>query len=136
MMQFLLGRQEVKRLGISLNDDAVNRFIDDITDNKLSKADFSKILKEINLSVGDLFDILRGELEVRLAFEVQAPPYDMWMDFNPQSFQMLPRPKLPATPEEQWEFFEKLNVKESLSVVALPVNDLFAESAGAVGNWN
>lgn len=123
MMQFLLGRQEVKRLGISLNDAAVNRFIDEITDNKLSKADFGKVLKEINLSVGDLFDILRDELEVRLAFEVQAPPYDMWMDFNPQSFQMFPRPKLPATPEEQWEFFEKMNVKQSLSAVALEVND-------------
>lgn len=121
MIQYALGRQEVKRLGISLNDDAVNRYINEITDDKLSKGDFSKILKELNLSSGDLFKILREELEVRLAFEMQAPPYDLWVDFNPQNFQTFFRPKLPATPEEQWEFFQKLNVKQSLSVVALPV---------------
>lgn len=122
MIQFVLGRREAKRLGISLTDDAVNRYIRDITDDKLSKQDFHEILRELTLSEGDLFDQLRSELEVRLALGIQAPPSDNWLNFDPQSRQFFYQPKLIATPDEQWRIFCKLNVKQSLSVVALPAS--------------
>ncbi len=118
MLQFALAQQEAKRLGIMLNDDAVNQYITDITDDKLSISDFKKILREINVTQGDLFAMLRAELEARLALEIQTPMYETWTDI----FQRSVRPKLPATPEEDWELFRKLNVKESLSVVAVPVS--------------
>ncbi len=127
MVQYHLGKEEAKRLGISLNDEAVNRFISEITEDKLSPKDFQKILQETGVSAGDLFNILRGELESRLAFEMQAPPYDLWTDFSPQTFQMFLQPKLPATPEEQWEFFLKLHEKESLAAVAVPVDAFLAK---------
>ena len=127
MLQFKLGQQEAKRLGISLNDAAVNRFISEITDDKLSKRQFAEALKETQLTEGELFNILRNELEVRLAMEVQAPPYDTWIDFDPRSFQMFPRLKLPATPDESWQQFQRMNVKQSLSAVALPVEAFIAK---------
>lgn len=122
MLQFKLGQKEAQRLGVALNADAVNRYISEITDDKLSQQSFSEILKELQLSQGELFKILQGELEVRLAMSLQVPPYDSWLDFHPQNFQMFPRFKLPATPDEAWENFEKLNVKQSLAAVALPVD--------------
>lgn len=127
MVNFALGRKEAKRLGIALNDDAVNRWIIELTDNKLSQDAFSEILRELNLSSGTLFNILRSELEVRLAMDVQAPPYDVWMDFDLRSGQQFARPKLPLTPHEQWEQFLKLNQKQSLSIVALPVDSFLAK---------
>lgn len=122
MVQYLMGRKEAQRLGISLSDQAVNRYVQEITGDKLSTGSFHDILKDLGISEGDLFSYLRDELEVRLAIGVQAPPYDTWMDFDFQTRQSFFRPMLRATPEEQWETFRKLNVKESLSVVALPVN--------------
>ncbi len=123
MLQFALGEQEAKRLGISLNNEAVNRFIHDITENRLSGPEFKRILEEIPTSQGELFNILRKELEVRLALGLQMPSYDNWLDFDFRSGQRFYRQKLPATPDEQWQLFQRMNVKQSLSVVALPVED-------------
>ncbi len=122
MLQFVMGQKEAQRLGVSLTDAAVNRYLKDVTDDKLSKREFTEILRDLGLSEGDLFSYLREELEVRLALGVQTPPYDSWLDFDPQSRQMYYRPMHRATPEEQWQYFCRMNVKESLSVVALPVN--------------
>ncbi|MFO0917850.1 MAG: hypothetical protein U0872_05985 [Planctomycetaceae bacterium] len=127
MVQFALGEQEARRLGISLGNDAVNRFIHDMTENRLSGADFKRILEDIPTSQGELFNILRNELEVRLALSVQMPSFDNWLDFDFRSRQQFYRQKLPATPDEQWELFQRMNVKQSLSVVALPVEDFVSK---------
>jgi len=100
---------EAKKYGISVSDDGVNDYIQRITQNRLPLPEFKKILRDLGLPEAELFNILREELEVRLALEMELPPR--------QRFGM----GTVQTPLAYWKQFQMLNVKQSLDVVEIPV---------------
>lgn len=110
MVEHALRVHEAHKEGIHLADSAVTQFINDLTAEKLSKPDYKAVLREIGVSEGDLYNVLREELEARLVAGLNAPPYG--------GGGRLP---VTQTPEQLWEYFRRLNVKEAISAAPLPV---------------
>lgn len=110
MVDHALRVHEAHQQGIHLSDSAVTEFINDLTGKKLNKADYKAVLREIGISEGDLYNVLREELEARLVTGLNAPPYG--------GGGRLP---VTQTPEQFWQYFRRLHVKETISAVSLPV---------------
>ena len=103
-------RREAKRLKISVNDDAVTDFIKMIgtyqgrflQGRKLTSVDFRQIRERLHLSDHAIYELLREELEARLAAEMTIP-------------------RNPVTPLQRWEDFRKVNTKQEIEVATIPV---------------
>jgi SurA N-terminal domain len=108
IMGFLLDK-EADDLGVSVSDGTVSDYINKVTNNKLSGAEYTEILKSLRLTDGQVYDAIRAELRARLAMEM-----------------LLPR----ATPtqEQFWDDYRKLQVTQALDVAAVPVSDFVAEA--------
>lgn len=118
MVEHALRVHEAHKEGIHLADSAVTQFINDLTAEKLSKPDYKAVLREIGVSEGDLYNVLREELEARLVAGLNAPPYG--------GGGRLP---VTQTPEQLWEYFRRLHVKETISAVPLPVASFVGQVA-------
>lgn len=103
-------RREAKRLKITVNDDAVTDFIKMIgtyqgrflQGRKLTTTDFREIRERLHLSDHAIYELLREELEARLAAEMTIP-------------------RNPVTPLQRWEDFRKVNTKQEIEVATIPV---------------
>lgn len=102
-------RREADEMGLAVTDDSVNDYLAAITQNKLTREDLKQISTQMRLSYTDLYNILRDQLKARMAAQF-----------------MYQGTTLP--PESYWEFYKKLNVKESISVVPIAVSNFVDES--------
>jgi hypothetical protein len=105
---FLLGK-EADDLGIVVSDEAINDYINRITEKRLKPGDYGAILKSLHVSESQVFDAIRGELRARLAMEMLMP-------------------RTTSTPEEYWEQYKKLGITTSLEVAAVPIDDFLAQA--------
>lgn len=105
---------EAKQRGIAVSDDAVTTYIEKITDNKLALPKYREILRDLGISEGDLYSILREELAAQLALAMDLPPS--------QQSGMAPL----ETPLAYWQQYKKLQVGEALDVAAIPVESFVA----------
>jgi len=96
-------RLEADKMGIVVSNSAVEDFISQITQNRLSSDQFNEIIHDMQISAKDLFDALRDELRAQIAFRMQAP-------------------SIPQTPAEYWKFYQQLNVEQRLGLAAVPVD--------------
>ncbi|MFK7777877.1 MAG: SurA N-terminal domain-containing protein [Gimesia sp.] len=103
ILEFLF-RKEAEKMNLIVSDETVTQYIDRYTNNKLSKKSFQSICQAMRLTEGQIYNILRDQIQARLAF------------------QML-RPEVSLTPDQYWNFYKKFNVREELELVALPVKD-------------
>ena len=108
-------RREADGLGVTVDDDAINEFINQVTGGKLRVEDFADLRKNLafagkRLSETVLYDILRDEIQARLALQMLMP---------------LGGTSIPS-PEEYWQLFKRLNVRQELTSVELPVEDFAA----------
>ncbi|MCH9653195.1 MAG: SurA N-terminal domain-containing protein, partial [Planctomycetes bacterium] len=101
ILEFLF-RKEAEKMNLVVSDETVTQYISRYTNNKLSKNAFQKTCQQMRLTEGQIYDILRDQIQARLAF------------------QML-RPEVSLTPDQYWNFYKKFNVREELELVALPV---------------
>ena len=131
MVSFMVMQHEARRLGISISDDAVQKFIKDVVripvsefnprEVKLTRQAYETALKESDLGEAELFDLLRDELAVQLVDKMMSPPA-ISHRFMAQWTGM--RGRIPyRSPEQLWDEFRKLHVQESLSVAAVPVSE-------------
>ncbi len=102
-------RHEADRLGVSVSQDAVTKYIRDATSNQLSQADFYAILRAMGVGESRLYDVIADELKARIAFD-------------------LLRPRPFVTPEQYWDYYKKLNFKQRLDLTAIPVSAFAAEA--------
>ncbi len=98
-----LMQTEADRLGISFSDDAVNHYLNQVSNNKMTKGDFHKLCNNLRLSELEAFDLLRDELKARHAMMALMPP-------------------TLETPEEYWEIYRRLNIQQRLDLAAIPVS--------------
>ena len=130
MVEFAVLHHEAKRLGVSVSDEGINRFIQAETQEMMSRKDYLEALKDAGISESEMFELLRAELEVQLVRQLTSPP----ANFSPAIAQTnmfnqyIGRPQLPnrmalMTPEYQWQNFRKLNVRQSLTAIAIPVTE-------------
>ena len=97
-------RHEADEMGIGLSDEAVNDFIMQVTDSKLSQKQFKEIRQKMRLSETELYDILRENLRANLALQMLVPTEY-------------------TTPAQFWKYYQQLNVKQEIQVAAIPVED-------------
>jgi len=107
ILEFLF-RKEADKMNLIVSDDAISNYISRYTNNKLSRADFQKACQNVRMTEGQIYNVFRDQLKARLAFQ-------------------LLRPEISLTPDQYWNFYKKLNVREELEVAALPVKDFESE---------
>ena len=126
MLYKWLYRHEADKLGVAISDAQIQDFIDSVTINglartfgsgfgamggkKLTSKQFQQIVRELQISPKQLFDLLREELEVVTAYRLTLP---------------APLP----SPEKYWEYFQQLNTRQKIAVAAIPVNS-FTDKTG------
>jgi len=103
ILEFLF-RKEAEKMNLIVSDETITQYISRYTNNKLSKNAFQQTCQQMGVTEGQIYDILRDQIQARLAF------------------QML-RPEVSLTPDQYWNFYKKFNVREELELVALPVKD-------------
>lgn len=124
---------EAKKMGIQITDARVKEFLLQITRNRLSKRDFPECLREARLGEGELFDLLRAEIAADLVTTLTEPPgyvpplpSDLGMNLARLKRQIW---YMQETPEQLWNTYEKLHVKQSLLAAAIPVKDFVSKIA-------
>lgn len=133
MVAYSVLHHEAKRLGVSISDDAVAKYLQESLkapvsqtnrkEKKLTREAYEKALKESEITEGELFDLLRDELAVQLMGRLLSPPSNThpWMGLMTEG---RLSGRLPfQTPEQLWENFRKLHVRQQLSAVAIPVSE-------------
>jgi len=118
VLQTFLMNHEAEQMGITVSNKTINKYIKALTlrtdpndstkTNWLTPTEFHKILKRMGLDEGDLFDALREEIKAKMAMELIAPPNL-------------------STPQQYWQGYQKLNVRQELDAVALDVEAFTAE---------
>ncbi len=91
-----------KRLGMVVSDRAINKFIRELTENRLTPYQLKAIFKYVRVSQYQFFELLRHELlamRFRLMFNVSL---------------------LATTPDQRWDYFTRL--KRRAAVEAVPIS--------------
>ena len=123
MVSFALLQKEARRMGVSVTDESVNQFLSRVTQNKLTSKQYNETLLELGMSEGELFDIVRGELEVQLVAQLISAPADSHPTMSQFTRGMYSGRIARQTPEQLWQAFRKLHVRQALTTVAVPVTD-------------
>jgi len=118
VLQTFLMNHEAEQMGITVSNETINDYIEALTlrpdsngstkTNSLTPTQFHAILKRMRLDEGDLFDALREEIKAKMAMELIAPPNL-------------------TTPDQYWQSYQKLNVRQELDAVALNVEAFTAD---------
>ncbi len=107
ILEFLF-RKEADKMNLIVSDDAISQYISRYTNDKLSREAFKETCQKMGVTEGQIYDILRDQLKARLVFQLRMP-------------------EISLTPDQYWNFYKKLNVREELELVALPVKDFESE---------
>jgi hypothetical protein len=100
-------RQEADRLGIRVDDEHISQFLDQTFGRNLSTTGFNDALKALRVSQYDMYAILRDELLAQIAFKVLNP-------------------RVAASPEQYWTYYQMLHTRQKIEVAALPIADFLA----------
>ncbi|MSR56123.1 MAG: hypothetical protein EXS05_00375 [Planctomycetaceae bacterium] len=109
-----LMRAEARRLGIVVDNNQIDALIAEISSlpggggDKLSSDQFQKIVKELQISAKQLYDILREEVAWQTAFNLTFPVSTL-------------------APEQYWKIYQQLNARQTIDVAPLPVKDFVAK---------
>lgn len=111
-------RAEADEIGIYVDDDAVNEFIDEQTARRLSTKDFTDVRERVTvdgspISETELYELLRTEIKSKLALQTLVPFRD----------------NDAVSPEMYWQLFRRLNVRQQLAYAAVPV-EAFLDKVG------
>jgi hypothetical protein len=101
-------RREAVRLGIQVNDDAVTDFMKMVSDQNLTKDMFREIKQQLHVGDHYIYDLFREELAARMAAEMTFP-------------------RAVSTPQQRWQDFRKVNVKNAIEATTIPV-EAFAKT--------
>lgn len=120
---------DAKKMGIHISDKGVNDFLHQISLGKMTKADFKSALTEAGLGESEMFELLKKELSAQLVAELMVPPaYNPPIARGFERYVQESTRSLAQTPHQLWDAFQKLNLKESLQAVAIPVNDFISKA--------
>jgi len=104
--------QQARRLGLVISDEAINRYLTDMTTGQgLSAEKVYQVLESLRITDRQLFECLRHEL---LALRLQD---------------MFSVSLAAATPGQRWQDYKRLNLKVALELVSIPAADFAAEVA-------
>lgn len=105
----MLLKNKAQELGVVVSDAAINDFIRQITENRLSRDEIAGVISSLRISNYQLFDALRTRL---MALRVRS---------------LFGRGLVAAPPAQQWEYFQRLNRRARTELVAIPVSDFVSQ---------
>ncbi len=123
MVSFAMLQKEARQMGVTLTDDSVDQYLSRVTEDKLSASDYNDALRAAGLTEGELYDIVRGELEVQLVAQLISAPADPHQTMAMFTRGMYSGRIARQTPEQLWQAFRKLHVQQGLTTVAVPVTE-------------
>lgn len=97
--------RHAEQLGLVVSDKAINEFLKEVTEYRLDSDQRKKIIKDINSSQRQLFELLRHEL---LALQVRTM---FWYSLNG------------TTPAQRWDYYTRLKRLATIEVIPVPVAD-------------
>ncbi|MFK7817972.1 MAG: hypothetical protein AB8G99_04595, partial [Planctomycetaceae bacterium] len=111
-------RAEADEMGIYIDDDAVNEFINKETMERLKPDDFVEVRNRVTInnmpvSEKDLYNLLRDEIKAKLALQALAPFGD----------------RDAVTPDKYWDLYQRMNTRQQLVFAPVPV-DSFLDTVG------
>jgi len=124
---------EARKMGIQISDDRINDFLRELTQKRLTEKEFDQCFREARLGQSEMFALLKDELAANLALELSRPP--AYVPEIPREFarflqeQREPLQYLQPTPLQLWSDYQKLHVRETLQVAALPVRSFVNQMA-------
>jgi len=92
-----------RELGIVISNQMINAYLQEMTGRRVSRDTFRQVLREMHVSDRQLFEALRTELAARQMLEM--------IDFS----------TAPTTPAQRWEYYQRLNRRATVELVAEPV---------------
>jgi len=110
VLQGWLMRKEADRMGITVDDDDVSRFLDKTFRNKLTTSSFREVCNELRIAPRQLYSVLKDELQ---AIETAQ----------------LVRPAVPTPPEELWRIYQKVHTRQKIEAAGIPVS-AFVDTVG------
>lgn len=111
-------RREARRLGLYVTDANVTEFIRKLSDNRITASDFRAIRSRLRVGEPELYAILADELQAQLAAE-----FLYGFDFDrPYRYS----PELP--PQQYWDFYRRMYVKQKAEIAAVPVKEFIDNS--------
>ena len=114
LVQTHLLAQQAREMGIVISDDAIIRFLEELTDNKIPTPRFGQILEQ---RFGDrmteemLFSLLREELAAKSVEELMLSSLAAQASGGPMQFVL--------EPSRTWEYFSRLNRQLTAEMVPL-----------------
>ncbi|MCA9055501.1 MAG: hypothetical protein KDA75_16785, partial [Planctomycetaceae bacterium] len=103
-------RREAAKIGMDLPDSAVHDYIKRVTNNKMTKEAFRDVRNQLGASEADIVESIRQELLARQAANA-----------------LYSRVDLP--PAVDWEFSQRLQIRESATTAAIPISAFIDEKA-------
>jgi len=95
-------RKEAQELGIVVDPDAVSSYIDQATDEKLSRKAYDEILDYLRITDSEIYRILAEQLALKTARSQVGPQSVM-------------------TPHKYWDLYGKLQFSQTIQSVSIPV---------------
>lgn len=100
--------EEARRVGVVVSDEAVNKFLRDVTQDKVPSDGYASLTSQLKVSQAQLFAALRMELAAeRLA--------------------SMSLPSAQATPAQRWDYYRRLKQRASVEVVPVQVVEFVDE---------
>ena len=100
--------ERARRMGMVVSDSAVNKFLRDLTNDKVKTEVFNDIVKRLGTGQPQVFDALRGEL---LAFRLR----EMGLG------------RMQTTPAQRWDYYRRQKQRATVELAAVPVEDFIGE---------
>lgn len=100
--------ERARQMGMVISDGAINRFLKDLTDDKVKAAVFTDVAKQLDIGQPQLFEALRGELMALRLREMALG-------------------RLQTTPAQRWDYYRREKQRATVEVAVLPVEDFIGE---------
>lgn len=123
MVAFSVLLREAQRMGVTVTDESINRFLKDATQDKLSQKDYIAALRDVGIGESELFDIMRQELQAQLVQRLLVAPSNYHQFMAQLTRGQLNGRIAQMSPEQLWENFCKLHVRQQLTTAAVPVSE-------------
>ncbi len=95
--------QQADELGIEVSNAAVTEYLQKASGGRLTREQFTELRKEMGMSEADLYDLLRYHIKAR-------------------QYLILTFPSAMVPPEQQWEFYKRATVEQTLELAQIPVS--------------
>jgi|GEM_PF-702367 len=92
-----------RELGLVVSNQMINTYLQEMTGRRVSRDTFRQVLREMHVSERQLFEAFRTELAARQMLEM--------IDFS----------TTPTTPAQRWDYYQRLNRRATVELVAEPV---------------